>query len=235
MLSLQQTSRPSQSTSLPIPLTSLRLVAALPHPDTGVERDVIINALKLRRRNIAQLRGEDPPERVIAGVSPTIAIPYPEKEKKEEEEHDCDTLRIEVEDKTWTPTLTEPPMPPSIIDELRGKYSKFRTRHDEEWLEGKREEDRLAEDKKRWEKLAMRSPAQEAAGREKGRRKRMRKRNLVEGGDGKWRLREDIVESIGSVMEKKLGEEEVRRRLAGVDLEGPALEAQGGKEVELRA
>ena len=218
MLEVDANQKPYTPLSLPIPFSSLRLVAPLPHPETGIKRDVIINALHLRKRNIAQLRGLEPPERIIAGVSPAISIPYPEKAKTEEEDHDCDTLRIEVEETTWTPTLTEPPMPPSVIDELRGKYSKFRTRHDEAWLEGKREEDKMAEEKKRWEKLAMRSPGQEAGRREKGRRKRLRMRNLEVGETGRWEMRGEVVEVIGRVMERRLGQEEVRRRLAGVEI-----------------
>ena len=81
--------------------------------------------------------------RYIAGTEPRIYIPFPEEPVEEDLEYDIDTLRIEVEEKTWTPTLFQPPMPPSIIDELRNKYSIFRDRHDESYI---RKRDQLAAD-----------------------------------------------------------------------------------------
>ena len=197
--------------SLPLPLSAVRLVAPLPHPQTGALRDVIISALRLRRRTIAQLRGTDPPERIIAGVLPAISIPYPEEKKIEEKDNDCDTRRIEVEDVTFTPTLTEPPMPGGVIDELRGRYSRFRTRHDEGWLEAKREEDRKEKIKQEWERLAMKSPVQEAATKRKMAVSRMM-------GEIRRQEKPDVRKAIAEEMEKNLGAEEVQRRIAALRL-----------------
>lgn len=77
-----------------------------------------------------------------------VQIPWPraflESEAKElEKVHDdnpCDTLRDEVEKKTFIPSLLKPPMPTELIDELRNKYSKFRTRHEPEYIARKEEE-----------------------------------------------------------------------------------------------
>lgn len=50
------------------------------------------------------------------------------------EDHDIDTLRIDVEEETWIPTLLRAPMPGTVIDELRNKYSAFRSRHEESYV-----------------------------------------------------------------------------------------------------
>lgn len=101
-------------------------------------RDVIIAEL---RRSSNGERSLGYGGRYIAGTEPRIYIPFPEEPVEEDMEYDIDTLRIEVEEKTWTPTLFQPPMPPSIIDELRNKYSIFRDRHDESYI---RKRDQLA-------------------------------------------------------------------------------------------
>lgn len=103
-------------------------------------RDVIIAEL---RRSSNGERSLGYGGRYIAGTEPRIYIPFPEEPVEEDLEYDIDTLRIEVEEKTWTPTLFQPPMPPSIIDELRNKYSIFRDRHDESYI---RKRDQLAAD-----------------------------------------------------------------------------------------
>ena len=48
---------------------------------------------------------------------------------------------MEVETPTWVPSLQSAPFPSSVLDELRNKYSKYRTRHDPEWAEQKKLED----------------------------------------------------------------------------------------------
>ena len=75
-----------------------------------------------------------------------IHIPWPEESLAEPTHVDevADTLRIDVEEKSFLPTLLRPPMPASVIDELRNKYGKFRERHDEEWVAMKEAEDRRA-------------------------------------------------------------------------------------------
>lgn len=130
--------RPIRTVELPIPLSAVRLVYPLPNPEIGSLRDVIIAEL---RRSSNGERSLGYGGRYVAGTEPRIYIPFPEKPVEEDMEYEIDTLRIEVEEKTWTPTLFQPPMPSSIIDELRNKYSIFRDRHDEGYI---RKRDQLA-------------------------------------------------------------------------------------------
>ena len=175
---------PYRPFSAPIPLSDVRLVAPLPHPETGVVRDVVIKELQTV-----------PQGRIIAGVVPEIRIPYPERKPVEFEDNNIDTLRIEVETKTWVPTLHDPPMPPSIIDELRNKYSKFRTRHDDEYIAKKQEEDYMADVIKTASSRRMITPLKELH-----RKERMEKKAR-----GKPELSDEMMAKIGEVMAKNMG------------------------------
>ena len=118
-----------ETIELPIPLSAVRLVYPLRNNETGIMRDVIINKLN-RSSNSEKMCGG----RYVADSDPKIYIPFPEQPKPEVSDCDIDTLRIEVEEKTWTPTLYQAPMPPSVIDELRNKYSVLRDRYDESYV-----------------------------------------------------------------------------------------------------
>ncbi|MCJ1473233.1 hypothetical protein MMC13_001884 [Lambiella insularis] len=178
---------PVRPYEVPIPLSAVRLVTPLPHPETGALRDVVIKELKLKRLK-GQLR-DDRPARLIAGVNPLIQIPYPEEQPEEFEDNDCDTLRIEVEERTFVPTLLRPPMPAGIIDELRNKYSKFRDRHEDAFIARKIEEDRIVEERKRSIRK-MDTPLKELHRKERAEKKAR----------GKAQLSEQMLEEIGSVM-----------------------------------
>lgn len=85
-------------------------------------------------------------------------IPWPELEDPEEiPAFDDDTYRVDVDqvvDGSMTrPFLLSAPMPPSVIDELRNKYSKFRTRHEDWFIEKKMEQDRVEERAKRMSRM----------------------------------------------------------------------------------
>lgn len=138
ILEAESDKRPFRTVELPIPLSAIRLVYPLPNPEIGSLRDVIIAEL---RRSSNDERSLGYGGRYVAGTEPRIYIPFPEKPIEENIDCEIDTLRIEVEEKTWTPTLFQPPMPISIIDELRNKYSIFRDRHDKDYI---RKRDRLA-------------------------------------------------------------------------------------------
>ena len=178
--------RPIRTMAAPIPLSALRLVHPLPPPETGDLRDVVIKELKRVKHR------KKPDIRYIAGVVPRMTIPFPEKEPEDHEDHDIDTLRIEVEEKTFVPSLLRPPMPETVIDELRNKYSKFRDRHDEDFIEKKMKEDEEVEARKRTVEL-MRTPLKEIH-----RRKRAAKKAL-----GKPELSEDMLARIGELMAAK--------------------------------
>ena len=189
---------PYRAFNMPLPLSDVRLVAPLPHPETGVVRDVVIKELQTV-----------PQGRIIAGVVPATRIPYPERKKIEHEDHDVDTLRIEVESRTWVPTLRDPPMPPSIIDELRNKYSKFRTRHDDEFIAKKQEEDYMADVIKRASSKRMLTPLKELHRRERAEKKAM----------GQPELSEDMLAKIGEVMVRNMGELSIERDVSEVNKE----------------
>lgn len=222
---------PILSVPLGIPLSSVRLVAPIRDPTTGIETDKIISRLiplpdeakttireefeagiitkeDMRRR----LRSRSVPgSKEIYGS--WLEIPLPPKSDKDKktprqdrEEHENDTLRYEVEETTWTPTLLRAPMPGSVIDELRNKYSRLRTRHSAEYEQ--RLEDRAAR-KAAYEAWVatggggiMMTPGQEArkAARERAKEK------------GQPALEREVLERIGEAMASSGVEMTERRR-----------------------
>lgn len=107
--------------------------------------------------------GEQLFERFVAGEG--SSIPWPKKDKVPPRDFDPDTLRITAEETTFIPTLLIPPMPETVIDELRSKYSKFRHRHDEDYVEKMTAQDEASNDQT--ELLAkMRTPLQEHRARQ---------------------------------------------------------------------
>jgi len=78
--------------------------------------------------------------RYIAGSDQEIFEIKGQKEDEVEEPYnDDDTLLIQTEEQSFIPPLMAAPMPMSVIDELRGKYSRFRDRHEDEYVEKKAE------------------------------------------------------------------------------------------------
>ncbi|KAL9608061.1 MAG: hypothetical protein Q9167_007085 [Letrouitia subvulpina] len=123
-----QTAPPTQTIPAPLPLSSVRLVFPLPTPE-GRKVDTIISALSIApngHRTIANY--VDPDDGKL------FYLPYLKPAAPEHQDHPSDTLRIKVEEETWVPSLLRQPMPENVIDELRNKYSKFRTRHDDAYI-----------------------------------------------------------------------------------------------------
>lgn len=146
-----------------MPIENVRLVYPLEDPETGIPRDIIIDRLDCVRKWRDKTFKEEEThkyERFIPGTN--TVIPWPETSEQEDIEYDTDTPRMTVEDRTFRPYLLAAPMPISVIDELRNKYSKFRTRHDAEYVEKKEAEAERVEKRKDLGKT-MRTPLQELA------------------------------------------------------------------------
>ncbi|KAK7921134.1 KOW domain-containing protein domain-containing protein [Apiospora marii] len=180
---------PVMNIELPIPISGIRLVHPVFDPKTGVTRDVIINQLVHRRFAHDRVLGKTEWTRVVPGLN--ISIPWPKAEDKDLPDHKVDTLRIDVEDRTFVPTLLRPPMPETVVDELRNKYSKFRTRHEPEYIQRLEEEAQAKKDRVHLMD-SMRSPLQELHRSERERKKK----------HGKPRLSLEMLEEIGKVIAK---------------------------------
>jgi len=126
----------------PLPLSSLKLVYPLPDPLTGVPRDTILTTLVKRNTHFDPYANTQTWDRILSPQN--IRIPWPTATDPMHTDEKPDTLRIQVEEKTFLPTLLRPPMPTSVIDELRNRYGKFRERHDEEWVAMNEAEDEQA-------------------------------------------------------------------------------------------
>lgn len=183
-------SRPVRSMEKPISIASIKLVVPLPDPTTGTVRDVIVRDIVNSKIFYNRHTGRNHWSRMIAGLN--TLIPWPKTAPKEHKDHDCDTLRIDVEAHTFVPSLLKPPMPGSVIDELRNKYSIFRTRHDDSYLAKKVAEELEKEERKQSVKL-MRTPLNEINKRERMRRK----------AKGKGKLTPQMLARIGEVISRK--------------------------------
>ncbi|TKA81566.1 hypothetical protein B0A55_03016 [Friedmanniomyces simplex] len=176
-----------------LPLDSVRLVYPLADPATGIPRDVVIERLININFSFDKVKKEwTVGDRLIPGTN--IIIPWPPKADPIYEDYQDDTLRITVEEQTFRPFLLHPPMPLTIIDELRNKYSKFRTRHDWEYVEKKELEDAKVEKRKELVK-GMRTPSQELA--------EVRRQERMEEGDTE--LSEEQLARIGEVIARERG------------------------------
>ncbi|KAE8350036.1 hypothetical protein BDV28DRAFT_139911 [Aspergillus coremiiformis] len=129
------------SVALPIPMDDVRLVIAVKSPRDGKTRDNLVEHVYAGGPILEREPGSETPRhtRYVAGTH--IEIPWPSAEEQNLKDEDWDTLRMEVETPTWTPSLHYAPFPPSVLDEVRNKFSKYRTRHDPEWVEAKMLED----------------------------------------------------------------------------------------------
>lgn len=145
-----------------------------------------------------RLRGRTiPGSKEVYGDWLEIPLPKAEMYKRKQEDTtahpEFDTLRFEVEQRTWTPTLLRAPMPGGVIDELRNKYSRFRTRHDAGYQLALENRARRKAEYKAWAESAggmLMTPAKEARLAEKEKLK----------AKGEPTLEKEVLERIGEVM-----------------------------------
>ncbi|KAF2100586.1 hypothetical protein NA57DRAFT_54665 [Rhizodiscina lignyota] len=201
----------------------VRLVHPLPHPITGVERDVIVENLERREVYTDDETLETEYERVIPELD--YVVPWPKKHEVVHEDHDSDTLRITVEQRTWLPTINEDPFPPSVIDELRNKYSKYRVPDNENFAKRRmaHEENKKTRDIKWME--SMRTPLQELhALRAEERRKELREKGLEapmpeielkRGKPWKWKARPREQEPVDDEFLARIGSMLAEKKAAG--------------------
>lgn len=127
-------------------------------------------------------------------------IPRPRQPKRPEQQtYPSDTPTETVEARTWIPTLRVEPQPGTLIDELRNKYSKFRDRHDPEYV--KHHEQKAAREERRAERKrgVMRSPMEEfRVLRERERRVEGKERQVIEPSS-------ELLEGIGRLMAANKG------------------------------
>jgi large subunit ribosomal protein L24 len=194
----EQDKRKIRSVEQPIPFSWIRLVVPLKNAETGIQEDVVVGKVHTSKPYFDKLstnfKGASISYRRYIAMpdGSQITIEWPDKTPKEHKDTPADTLRMEVEQKSFVPTLLRPPMPGSVIDELRNKYSIFRTRHDPEYIAAKMKEDEEKEEKKKLIEQ-MRTPLKEI-----NRLERKMKR-----AKGKGKLTEEMMERIGKVIAMK--------------------------------
>ena len=172
-----------------IPISAVRLVHPIPDPVTGITRDVIVRELKPVNISHDRVSRRASWQRVVPGLN--VRIPWPRSAPKKREDCKDDTMRIDVEEKTFVPTLLRPPMPEALVDELRNQYSKFRTRHTDEYIAQKEAEQ--AAKKARLESAStMLTPLQEFNRLEREKRKAR----------GQPVLSDEMLEKIGQIIAK---------------------------------
>lgn len=121
--------------NIPVPMDDVRLVFAM--TDGNTTKDYLVQHAHAGGPSVERPSWSKVPKytRYVSGLK--IRIPWPTEEEPQYEDGALDTTRMEVEENTWVPSLDNPPFPSTIIDELRNKYSRFRTRHDEEYVRKK--------------------------------------------------------------------------------------------------
>ncbi|KAK0732590.1 hypothetical protein B0T21DRAFT_291198 [Apiosordaria backusii] len=172
-----------------IPISAVRLVYPLPDPTTGHVRDVIIRELKPINITHDRPTRRSTFSRIVPGLN--VKIPWPVVPPTQHFDHPEDTLRIDVEERTYVPTLLRPPMPEQVIDELRNRYGKFRTRHTEEYIA----KIQAQEDEKKARKKSVDSMLQPVQEYNRKLRELRRER-------GQPVLTDEMLEKIGQVIAK---------------------------------
>lgn len=185
---------------MPISIDSIRLVFPLTNPETGVTRDVMIQQLKATKPNMGSENMSFDRwhygkrwDRFVPILN--TVIPWPEVQAPEHEAKAADTVREQVEQRTFYYSLLAPPMPDTLIDELRNKYSRFRTRH-EQWYIAEKEAE--ADEKQRMHEMlqSMQTPLEEF----------QEKRRETRAAMGEPELSEEMLAKLGEIMAQKKAE-----------------------------
>lgn len=123
--------------SLPVPIDHIRHVIAMHDPDTNTTKDTIVEHVHMGPPMIERPQWSKLPKfsRYVSGND--LEMPWPSEEQPQIDDGEWDTLRFYADEVTWTPSLRKPPFPSTVLDELRNKYSRFRTRHDPEYVREK--------------------------------------------------------------------------------------------------
>ncbi|ROT43725.1 KOW motif domain-containing protein [Sodiomyces alkalinus F11] len=125
--------------SVSLPISAVRLVHPITDPKTGITRDVIVRSLTAGPVKWHRHTGWRAWTRYITGLN--VAIPWPERKPEPREDYASDTKRADVEEPTFVPSLLRCPLPDGLIDQLRNRYSRFRTRHEEAYIQSKEAEE----------------------------------------------------------------------------------------------
>ncbi|KAG5983689.1 hypothetical protein E4U55_007438 [Claviceps digitariae] len=188
---------PIRSQAMPISISSLRLVYPIKDTTTGIIQDMVINQLKavppnMQSRYMSLDRWNYGKKWDRVEPSLNLVIPWPEVVVPEFETNKVDTTRQQVEERTFYYNLLAPPMPEVVLDELRNKYSRFRTRHEEWYIKKKEQEEAIKKGRAETIKT-MQTPLQEY---------HEKQRELREA-QGEPELSDDMLEKIGQLMAKK--------------------------------
>ncbi|CRG85351.1 hypothetical protein PISL3812_02444 [Talaromyces islandicus] len=189
--------------SVPISLSinDIRLVVTLEEngtPYEAIAKHVIGGHPFIKRPNDVTPRHT----RYIKGEG--IPIPWPNEDVTPTiEDNDVDSLRQEVEHETYVPSMQYAPFESTIIDELRNKYSKYRTRHDPEWVKAKKMEDLK---KEYLATRAMLTPQSEQKARRLEARAEARKALIDE--HGNYKMSKESAAFIESYMTKQKSQAE---------------------------
>lgn len=187
------------SVPISISINDIRLVVTLEEngaPYEAIAKYVTGGGPFVRRLNDITPRHS----RYIMGEK--IPIPWPNEDVAPTvEDNDADTLRQEVEHETFVPSMQYAPFESSIIDELRNKYSKYRTRHDPEWVKAKEMEDLK---KEYLATQAMLTPQGEFKARRLAAREEARKSLMDE--NGNYKMTRDSASFIENYMAKQKSE-----------------------------
>lgn len=186
-----------RSAAMPISIDSIRLVYPLPDPETGITKDVIIHQLKATSADMSspnmtfdRWQYGKKWDRVVPSLN--VVIPWPKVEAPEFQATAADTVREQVEERTFYYSLLSPPMPENVIDELRNKYSRFRTRHEQWYVEQKEAEDD-AQQRRHDTLRAMQTPLDEFHERQRE----------IRDSEGEPELSEEMLQKLGEIMAKK--------------------------------
>ena len=134
-----QVGRSIMSTELPLRFADVRLVMEM--SDEKGRRDVIVRHLRGGAPYHSREYGSNVPRhtRYVAGVD--VEVAWPDAEIHEREREEVDTVRLDVEEVTYTPSVQLAPLPPGVENELLNPYRRNRTIHNKEWVQKKIVED----------------------------------------------------------------------------------------------
>lgn len=140
---------PFRAFSVPLLIKDVRLVVPLRNNATGEIKDTVVKHLRGGPPfpEAAYLSKTPKHTRYIAGLD--IPVPWPKDEVPERKTEAADTLRVDVDDISFSATLNHIHMPVSVIDELRNKHSRTRKSHTQEYVQQKMKEDAEEHWKKR--------------------------------------------------------------------------------------